>query len=140
MRILPSGFDVIVTTIEETKDLSKFTVDELHESLMTHEQRLGRLVTHLWSMPSRPRCILEEEEVKAEEEEETEVKTKEEETTLHIHMEGEAIRIKATAKATASKVDTIMLMDKGMKNLMSNVIIAKNMGTMPMSVGKRKMT
>ena len=27
---LPSRFDVIVTTIEETKDLSKFTVDELH--------------------------------------------------------------------------------------------------------------
>ena len=27
---LPSRFDVIVTTIEETKDLSMFTVDELH--------------------------------------------------------------------------------------------------------------
>ena len=37
MRSLPSRFDVIVTTIEETKDLSKFTVDELHASLMTHE-------------------------------------------------------------------------------------------------------
>ena len=42
LRSLPSRFDVIVTTIEETKDLSKFTVDELHASLMTHEKRLGR--------------------------------------------------------------------------------------------------
>ena len=42
LRSLPSKFYVIVTTIEETKDLSKFTIDELHASLMTHEQRLGR--------------------------------------------------------------------------------------------------
>ena len=42
LRRLPSRFDVIVTTIEKTKDLSNFTVDELHASLMTHEQRLGR--------------------------------------------------------------------------------------------------
>ena len=42
LRSLPSRFDVIVTTIEETKDLSNFTVDELHLSLMTLEQRLGR--------------------------------------------------------------------------------------------------
>ena len=91
-------------------------------------------------MPSRPRCLLEEEEFKAEEEEEVQAKTEEEETTLHILMEGAIVRIKATAKATVNKVDTNMLMDKGMKNPMSNVIIAKNMGTMPMSVGKRKMT
>ena len=42
LRSLPSKFDVIVTTIEETKDLSQFTVDELHASLITHEQRLTR--------------------------------------------------------------------------------------------------
>eukprot|EP00253_Pinus_taeda_P025019 PITA_25019 len=42
LRILPSKFDVIVTTIEETKDLSNFSVDELHASLITHEQRLSR--------------------------------------------------------------------------------------------------
>eukprot|EP00253_Pinus_taeda_P031358 PITA_31358 len=35
-------FDAIVTTIEETKDLSNFSVDELHASLITHEQRLSR--------------------------------------------------------------------------------------------------
>jgi len=42
LRCLPSKFDVIVTTIEETKDLSKFSVDELHASLITREQRLSR--------------------------------------------------------------------------------------------------
>ena len=42
LRSLPSRFDVIVTTIEETNDLSMFTVDELHASLMTHKQRLSR--------------------------------------------------------------------------------------------------
>jgi len=57
-------------------------------------------------------------------------------------MEGATVRVRATANATASKVDinTNMLMDKGMTNPMSNVIIARNMGTMPMNVGKRKMT
>ena len=42
LRSLPSIFDVTVTTIEETKDLTNFSVDELHASLMTHEQRLSR--------------------------------------------------------------------------------------------------
>ena len=93
-------------------------------------------------MPSRPKCPLEEEEVKAVEtrEEEAEAKTEEEETTLHFHMEGATIIIIAKAKVVASKVDTNMLMEKGMKNPMSSVIIERNMGTMPMNVGKRKMT
>eukprot|EP00253_Pinus_taeda_P026414 PITA_26414 len=42
LRVLPSKFDAIVTTIEEKKDLSNFSVDELHASLITHEQRLSR--------------------------------------------------------------------------------------------------
>ncbi len=42
LRVLPSKFDAIVTTIEETKDLSNFSVDELHASLITHEQGLSR--------------------------------------------------------------------------------------------------
>eukprot|EP00253_Pinus_taeda_P018864 PITA_18864 len=42
LRVLPSKFDVIVNTIKETKDLSNFSVDELHASLLTHEQRLNR--------------------------------------------------------------------------------------------------
>ena len=96
--------------------------------------------THLLSTPSRPRCLQEEEEVKAKEEDEAEAKTEMEGTSLHIHMEGEIVRIKATARAATSKVDTNMHMDKGMANPMSNVIIAKNMGTMPMNVERSKMT
>eukprot|EP00253_Pinus_taeda_P034654 PITA_34654 len=42
LRVLPSKFDVIVSTIEETNDLTNFSVDELHASLITHEQRLSR--------------------------------------------------------------------------------------------------
>eukprot|EP00253_Pinus_taeda_P031937 PITA_31937 len=42
LRVLPLKFDVIVTTIEETKDLTNFSVDELHASLITHEERLSR--------------------------------------------------------------------------------------------------
>eukprot|EP00253_Pinus_taeda_P028784 PITA_28784 len=38
LRILPSKFDVIVTTIEETKDLTNFSVDELHASLITRAE------------------------------------------------------------------------------------------------------
>ena len=55
-------------------------------------------------------------------------------------MEGATVKIRATANATASKVDTNMRMDKGTKNPMSNVIIARNMGTMPMNVERSKMT
>ena len=42
LRVHSSKFDVIVTTIEETKDLTNFSVDELHASLITHEQKLSR--------------------------------------------------------------------------------------------------
>eukprot|EP00253_Pinus_taeda_P013036 PITA_13036 len=42
LRVLPSKFDVIVTTIEETKDLTNFSVDELHALVITHEYRLSR--------------------------------------------------------------------------------------------------
>ena len=97
--------------------------------------------THLQSKPSRPRCPLEEEEVKAEEtrEEEAEAKTKVEEIAHKILKEEAAIQIRTKAKAAANKVDNIMLKDKGMKNPMSNVIIVKNMGTMQMNVGRSSM-
>ena len=39
LRILPSRFDVILTTIEEKNDLSMFIVDELYASLITHEDK-----------------------------------------------------------------------------------------------------
>lgn len=42
LRCLPSRFESIVVAIEETKDLSQFTVDELSASLLSHEHRLSR--------------------------------------------------------------------------------------------------
>jgi len=42
LRILPSRFESIVVAIEETKDLSQLTVDELSASLLSHEHRLNR--------------------------------------------------------------------------------------------------
>eukprot|EP00253_Pinus_taeda_P030091 PITA_30091 len=42
LRCLPSTFEAVVVAIEETKDLSQFTVDELSASLMSHEHRLSR--------------------------------------------------------------------------------------------------
>ena len=84
---------------------------------------------------------LEEEEIKAEEarEEEAEAKTEVEETVQQM-LKGEAtIQIRTKAKETANKEDNIMLKDKGMKNPMSNVIIVKNMGIMPVNVGRSSM-
>ena len=97
--------------------------------------------THIWSMPSRPKCPLEEEEVKAEEtteeKEGAEAKTEEEEIALQMLVEGATIKIRTKAKATASKVDKIKHMDKGMINPKSNVITVRSMG---MNVGKNRVT
>ena len=94
--------------------------------------------THLWSIPSRPKCLLEEEEVKAEEttekKEEAEAKT-EEEVALQIQVEGAAIKIRTKAKAAANKVDKIKHMDKGMINPNSNVITVRSMAIMSINVG-----
>eukprot|EP00253_Pinus_taeda_P020908 PITA_20908 len=120
-RILPSKFDVIVTTIEETKDLSNFSVDELHASLITHEQRLSRNENSSLEQALRPRCPLEEEEVKAEEtrEEEAEAKIEVEGTVQQTLKEEATIQIITKAKSAANKADSIMLKDKGNITLFS---------------------
>ena len=84
---------------------------------------------------------MEEEEVKAEEtkEEEAEARTEVEEIVQHMLKEEAAIQIRTKAKAAANKVDNIMLKDKDMKNPMSNAIIVKNMGIMPVNVGRSSM-
>jgi hypothetical protein len=41
-RSLPPKFDTLVVTLEEGKDLSQFSVDELQASLINHEHRLNR--------------------------------------------------------------------------------------------------
>ena len=42
LRSLPPKFDHVVAAIEESKDLSKFTLQELMGSLEAHEQRMSR--------------------------------------------------------------------------------------------------
>ena len=42
VRSLSTKFDVVVATIKEAKDLEKLTVDELMESLLSHEARIDR--------------------------------------------------------------------------------------------------
>ena len=95
-------------------------------------------------MPSRPKCPLEEEEVKAEEnteeKEEAEEKIEEEEATLQIQVEGAATKIKNKAKAIANKVEKIKHMDKGMINPKSNFITVRSMAIMLMNVGRNKVT
>ena len=39
---MPPRFDSIVVAIEESKDLSQISVDEIHASLISHEHRLNR--------------------------------------------------------------------------------------------------
>ena len=96
--------------------------------------------THLWSMPSKPKFPLEEEEVKAkgnvEAKEEVEAKTEEEETTLQILMERATIKIRTKAKEAISKEDKIKQMDKGMINPKSNVITIISMAIMPINLGR----
>ena len=53
---------------------------------------------------------------------------------LQAQAKGAAIRTKMKVQANSK------LMDKGMTNPKSNVIIVRNMGTMPMNVEKNKMT
>ena len=47
LRSLPSKFDPLVVALEETKDFSQFSIDELHASLINHEYRLNRSNTSL---------------------------------------------------------------------------------------------
>ena len=42
LRSLPSRFEAVVVAIEETKDLSQFSMDEHHTPLVSHEHRLNK--------------------------------------------------------------------------------------------------
>lgn len=44
LRSLPRKFDTIVSAIEESKDMSAYSFDELKGSLLTHEVRMNRTV------------------------------------------------------------------------------------------------
>ena len=47
LRSLPPRFENLVVTLEEYTDMSTFTIDELQDSLINHEQRLSRTNTSL---------------------------------------------------------------------------------------------
>lgn len=42
LKSFPTTFESIVVAIEETKNLSQFSMDELHATLISHEHRLRR--------------------------------------------------------------------------------------------------
>lgn len=42
IRSLPNKFNMVVVTIEESKDLSQLTVEEVMGSFLTHESRFSR--------------------------------------------------------------------------------------------------
>ena len=47
LRSLPPKFESLALTLEENKDLSQFTIDELQASLINHEHRISRSNTSL---------------------------------------------------------------------------------------------
>ena len=143
MRSLPSRFDVIVTTIEETKDLSNFIVDKLHASLMTHEQRLGRIadssLEHAFKTQmffgrgrGQGRGNYRGKEI---------ARSQNRGRNKSTNTSGKAaIKIRTKFKEVANKVDKIKHMDKDMINPKSNVITVRIMGIMPMNVGRNRVT
>ena len=87
-------------------------------------------------MHLRQKCLLVKVEVEEDQtiEEEEEAHTEVEEAALQAQVEGEAIRIQTKAQAR------IKHKDRGMINLISNVIIEKSMVIMQMNVERIKMT
>jgi hypothetical protein len=53
LRSLPRKFDAIVVVIEESKDLTTYSMDELVGSLKNYEDRLNRNEIPHWSMHSK---------------------------------------------------------------------------------------
>eukprot|EP00253_Pinus_taeda_P021236 PITA_21236 len=97
--------------------------------------RFEAVVIPLLSKHSKLRCLSTKEKAEAEKITEVVEEAKiEADIILQAQAEGAAIRTKMKVQAKSK------LMDKGMKNPKSNVIIVRNMGTMPMNVGKNKMT
>jgi hypothetical protein len=73
LRSLPRKFDAIVVVIAKSKDLTKYSMDELVGSLKNYEDRLKGMTIPHWSMHSKHKLHLaeaEEEEIQVSEEEE----------------------------------------------------------------------
>jgi hypothetical protein len=57
LQILPDKFNMVMVSIEDSKDLSQLTVEELMGSLLTHESRFNRNVESLENAFQSQACI-----------------------------------------------------------------------------------
>jgi hypothetical protein len=136
LRSLPRKFDAIVVVIEESKDLTKYSMDELVGSLKNYEDRLNRndntSLEHAFkTQMTFGRGREEEIQVSEEEEEEEEIIFKEKKERVKTQEEGE-IKI-----STQGKAITIRHL-KGMTNQRFNVITTRSMVTLQMNAKRDK--
>jgi hypothetical protein len=123
LRSLPKKFEMVVISIEESKDLSKLTVKELMGSLLSHESRINmeeESLEHAFKTQAFiGRGRGREKEVKVKEVEVV-IKQKEEQ---HQNNQNNQINLN-TLRIRGGEVKD------GQTNLKSNVTTAKNMVTM----------
>ncbi|XP_073019466.1 uncharacterized protein [Primulina eburnea] len=62
LRCLPAKFEHIVAAIEESKDLSKLTLDELMGSLEAHEKRMSRFSNQSWEQTFQGKVNISQKE------------------------------------------------------------------------------
>eukprot|EP00253_Pinus_taeda_P036044 PITA_36044 len=127
LRVLPSKFDVIVNTIEETKDLSNFSVDELHASLRTHEQRLSRNENSSLEQAFKTQMSFGRGRGQGRENKRGRGRSQNRGgRNSPANAQEATIQIRTKAKAATNKEDNIMLKDK--ENIsQDNVLLACNM-------------
>jgi hypothetical protein len=141
LRSLPNKFEMVVTAILESKDLSKFSTDELMGSLLTHETRLhleDESIANAFKTQfsfsrgrgrGRGRVTKEEGEVQVTI---TQVKVTDNKTRIRISkVTDNRTRIIISSLKEAEGEDQ-------MKNQTYNAITAKIMGTMNLNVGRSK--
>ena len=72
LRPLSTKFGVVVTTIEESKDLDSLTIDEFMGSLLSHEARINKNKDSTLEIAFKVRFLFQETKVEAEVEREAE--------------------------------------------------------------------
>jgi hypothetical protein len=125
-KSLPKKFKMVVTAILESKDLSRFSIDELIGSLVTHETKL-----HLTD-ESITNAFKTQFSLAAEEEAEV---TKDEGvlqvTNTQVEVTDNNTRIRLSSLKEVEGEDQ-------MTNQAYNAITAKSMGTMNLNAGRSK--